>query len=59
LIIIILRAICEAVSIPVVVIGGITQNNVIELTGTGICGVAVISAIFAIHDLFLTFYNRF
>ena len=51
LIIIILRAICEAVSIPVVAIGGITQNNVIELAGTGICGVAVISAIFGAKDI--------
>lgn len=37
--------ICDAVSIPVVAIGGINQANVNELVGTGIVGVAVISAI--------------
>lgn len=42
-----LKAICEAVSIPVVAIGGITKENVSLLKGTGICGVAVISAIYA------------
>lgn len=41
------RRICEAVSIPVVAIGGITRENVSELKGTGVCGAAVISAIFA------------
>ena len=41
-----LKAICEAVSIPVIAIGGITKGNVAELSGSGICGVAVISAIF-------------
>lgn len=42
-----LKAICNAVSIPVIAIGGITRNNVRELEGTGIVGIAVISAIFA------------
>ena len=42
----VLKEICEAVTIPVIAIGGINQNNVTELAGTGICGVAVISAIF-------------
>ena len=42
-----LKAICQAVSIPVVAIGGITRENVKELAGSGICGVAVISAIYA------------
>lgn len=46
-----LRAICEAVSIPVVAIGGVSQANVGELAGTGIVGVAVISAIFAQKDI--------
>ncbi len=46
-----LRAICEAVSIPVVAIGGIGKHNVLELSGSGICGVAVISAIFAAEDI--------
>ena len=42
-----LKAICAAVSIPVVAIGGITPENVPELAGSGICGIAVISAIYA------------
>ena len=42
-----LRAICDAVRIPVVAIGGITRDNVMELAGTGICGAAVVSGIFA------------
>ncbi len=46
-----LKAICEAVSIPVVAIGGIGAGNVHELAGSGICGVAVISAIFAQPDI--------
>ena len=46
-----LKAICEAVSIPVIAIGGITVDNVAELKGTGICGIAVISAIFAKTDI--------
>ena len=46
-----LKAICQAVTIPVVAIGGIGQGNVKELAGSGICGVAVISAIFAAEDI--------
>lgn len=46
-----LKAICEAVSIPVVAIGGIGKHNVLELSGSGICGIAVISAIFAAEDI--------
>lgn len=46
-----LKAICEAVSIPVIAIGGITKDNVKELAGSGICGIAVISAIFASKDI--------
>lgn len=42
-----LKAICNAVSIPVIAIGGITRDNVRELEGAGIVGIAVISAIFA------------
>ena len=41
-----LTAICNAVKIPVIAIGGITRDNVTELSGSGICGIAVISAIF-------------
>jgi thiamine-phosphate pyrophosphorylase len=43
--------ICAAVSIPVVAIGGINETNVGELAGCGICGVAVISAVFAKTDI--------
>ena len=41
-----LKEICEAVSIPVVAIGGISVDNALELKGTGIDGICVISAIF-------------
>lgn len=46
-----LAAICEAVEIPVIAIGGITVENVRRLSGSGICGVAVISAIFGAEDI--------
>ena len=46
-----LRAICEAVSIPVVAIGGITQENLPQLAGSGISGIAVVSAIYAAADI--------
>ena len=46
-----LKAICDAVSIPVIAIGGISQKNIHELSGSGICGVAVISAIYAADDI--------
>ena len=45
-----LRAICRAVSIPVVAIGGIGAQNVAALAGTGIAGIAVVSALFAARD---------
>jgi len=46
-----LKAICEAVSIPVIAIGGITVDNTSVLAGTGICGIAVISAIYGQEDI--------
>lgn len=46
-----LKAICDAVQIPVIAIGGIGKDNVAQLSGTGICGIAVISAIFAQADI--------
>lgn len=46
-----LKAICNAVNIPVVAIGGINEKNIMELKDTGIDGVAVISAIFAKPDV--------
>ena len=42
-----LKDICRAVSIPVIAIGGITEENVRELAGSGIWGIAVISAMYA------------
>lgn len=45
-----LREICAAVSIPVVAIGGITETNLLQLTGCGAAGVAVVSAIFGAPD---------
>lgn len=46
-----LKAICDAVTIPVVAIGGIGKHNVTELKHSGISGIAVISAIFAAKDI--------
>ena len=46
-----LKAICKAVKIPVIAIGGISKENILELSGSGICGIAVISAIFAKDDI--------
>ncbi len=45
-----LKAICEAVSIPVIAIGGIHKDNVLQLKGSGIVGIAVISALFSQED---------
>ncbi|MDE7299906.1 MAG: thiamine phosphate synthase [Lachnospiraceae bacterium] len=42
-----LAAICRAVHIPVVAIGGITGQNLPELAGSGIAGPAVVNALFA------------
>ena len=46
-----LKEICEAVSIPVVAIGGITHDNIKELTGSKIDGIAVISAIYGANNI--------
>ncbi len=46
-----LREIVERVRIPVVAIGGITHSNVREVLATGVCGVAVISAVMAADDV--------
>ena len=45
-----LKEITSAVSIPVVAIGGINGKNLMELSGSGVDGVAVVSAIFASED---------
>ena len=46
-----LKEICEQVSIPVVAIGGITHDNIKELTGSKIDGIAVISAIYGANNI--------
>ncbi len=46
-----LRAICGAVSIPVAAIGGIGEENAARLAGSGIAGIAVVSAIFGAQDI--------
>lgn len=46
-----LKEICLAVKIPVVAIGGINQDNILELKGTGVDGVAVVSAIFSSENI--------
>ncbi len=46
-----LKAICQAVSIPVVAIGGIKEENMLSLSDSGISGVAVVSGIYAQKDI--------
>lgn len=46
-----LKEICSSVSIPVVAIGGISQDNVLEIKGSGMEGIAVVSGIFAADDI--------
>lgn len=46
-----LRDICAAVDIPVVAIGGISESNIMQLSGTGVDGVALVSAIFGAEDI--------
>lgn len=46
-----LHDICEAVSIPVIAIGGISLQNIMQLKDSGIVGIAVISALFGQSDI--------
>ena len=43
--------ICSSVSVPAVAIGGISLDNVSEIKGCGMSGIAVVSAIFASDDI--------
>jgi len=45
------KFICDAVDIPKVAIGGINAENILKLKGSGIDGVAVVSAIFGAKDI--------
>ena len=47
----VLKEICDAVDIPVVAIGGISKDNMADLKGTGVDGVALVSAIFAAENI--------
>ena len=46
-----LREICGSVKIPCVAIGGISLENALEIKGSGVDGIAVVSAIFAADDI--------
>lgn len=46
-----LKEICQAVTIPVVAIGGVQKDNFPELAGTGVVGAALVSAIFSAQDI--------
>lgn len=46
-----LREICGSVSIPAVAIGGITYENMPQLKGCGMKGVALVSAVFSAEDI--------
>ena len=46
-----LRAICDAVDVPVVAIGGINSGNIGKLAGSGVDGVALVSAIFSADNI--------
>ena len=51
------REICQAVSIPVVAIGGISADNILSLQNSGVVGAAVVSALFAAEDIFSAAQN--
>ena len=46
-----LKDICDAVDVPVVAIGGLGKHNILQLAGTGVDGVALVSAIFSADDI--------
>lgn len=46
-----LRDICRAADVPVVAIGGINKENIMKLSGSGVDGVALVSAVFSADDI--------
>ncbi len=46
-----LSDICRAVNVPVVAIGGLNRDNIMKLSGAGVDGVALVSAVFAAEDI--------
>ena len=46
-----LKTICQTVAIPVVAIGGLTSENIDQLIGTGIAGVAVVRDLIQAEDI--------
>ena len=46
-----LQAICDAVDVPIVAVGGINRGNILRLAGSGVDGVALVSAIFSAEDI--------
>lgn len=46
-----LRAICASVELPIVAIGGINRDNLLKLSGSGVDGAALVSAIFSAEDI--------
>ena len=46
-----LKTICQRVAIPVVAIGGLTSDNIEQLIGTGIAGVAVVRDLMQAEDI--------
>ena len=50
-----LKTICQRVAIPVVAIGGLTSENVDQLIGTGIAGVAVVRDLMQAEDIAVSY----
>lgn len=46
-----LKEICHAINIPALAIGGVNESNMKKLSGTGVSGIAVVSAILAKSDI--------
>ena len=46
-----LRTICGAVDVPIVAIGGLNRGNILQLSGSGVDGAALVSAIFGVENI--------